>query len=157
MKLVAAPVPASHMFSLEQKLATSLHWAPDLVLQGTDKSSRLVCPQFGRFELCDRGLLCPLRHLQLSSLPSGKPPCRHWMRSLCMIGDELCPFPHVLQTISCRAYDAGFCLLGPACRFFHRKKSYRNIIWCGEFTRGFCNNGPSCWFQHHKVPSLADL
>ena len=86
MELVAAHVPANHVFSLEQeqKLATSRHWAPDLVLQGTDKSSRVVCPQFGRFELCDRGLLCPLRHLKLSSLPSGRPPCMHWLRSLCV-------------------------------------------------------------------------
>lgn len=77
--------------------------------------------------------------------------CRHWLRSLCMKGDD-CGFLH--------QYDKSRM---PVCRFFTRfgvcreqdcvyKHTNDEAKECNMYKLGFCPNGPDCRYRHQKMP-----
>lgn len=77
--------------------------------------------------------------------------CRHWLRSLCMKGDN-CGFLH--------QYDKSRM---PICRFFRMygecreqdcvyKHTNEDMKECNMYKMGFCPNGPDCRYRHAKLP-----
>ncbi|KAK4742766.1 hypothetical protein SAY87_000767 [Trapa incisa] len=86
--------------------------------------------------------------------------CRHWLRSLCMKGDN-CGFLH--------QYDKARM---PICRFFRMygecreqdcvyKHTTEDMKECNMYKLGFCPNGPDCRYRHVKMagppPSVEEV
>lgn len=168
MQLSLAPVH-NIRFDIEEAIEKQLYSYP-LPFTGMDKSASAVCELFQRNE-CDKGHLCPFRHVKGDKSVV----CKHWLRGLCKKGDECeflheydmskmpecyfyskysqcgnkeCEFLHLdreSKIIDCPWYDRGFCRHGPNCKNRHLKK-----VICQNFLFGFCPEGPTCKFKHPK-------
>lgn len=167
MKLLA---PVDNIrFDIEDALEKQTY-AVVLPFTGMDKSAFPVCELFAKSN-CDRGSLCPFRHVRGDKSVV----CKHWLRGLCKKGDECeflheydmskmpecffysrysqcgnkeCEFLHLdkqSKIKDCPWYDRGFCRHGPNCKNRHVKK-----VICQNFLFGFCPDGPSCKFKHPK-------
>ncbi|CAH6776369.1 unknown_gene_13491 [Phodopus roborovskii] len=137
-----------------------------LPFQGMDKSNSAVCNFFAK-GLCEKGMLCPLRHEKGEKMVV----CKHWLRGLCRKGDccsflhqydvdrmpvcyfhskfgncsnKDCSFLHVKpapKLQDCPWYDQGFCKDGPLCKYRHVHQ-----VMCLNYFTGFCPEGPKCQF-----------
>ncbi|XP_051038937.1 putative cleavage and polyadenylation specificity factor subunit 4-like protein [Phodopus roborovskii] len=145
-----------------------------LPFQGMDKSNSAVCNFFAK-GLCEKGMLCPLRHEKGEKMVV----CKHWLRGLCRKGDccsflhqydvdrmpvcyfhskfgncsnKDCSFLHVKpapKLQDCPWYDQGFCKdVGPLCKYRHVHQ-----VMCLNYFTGFCPEGPKCQFGHWRSSS----
>ncbi|XP_005350983.1 putative cleavage and polyadenylation specificity factor subunit 4-like protein [Microtus ochrogaster] len=142
-----------------------------LPFQGMDKSSSAVCNFFAK-GLCEKGMLCPLRHEKGKKMVV----CKHWLRGLCRKADSCkflhqydvtrmpvcyfhskfgncsnkdCFFLHVQPTPKpqdCPWYNQGFCKDGPLCKYRHVHQAM-----CLNYFTGFCPKGPKCQLGHPKM------
>ncbi|XP_055448193.1 putative cleavage and polyadenylation specificity factor subunit 4-like protein [Psammomys obesus] len=142
-----------------------------LPFQGMNKSGSAVCNFFPK-GLCEKGILCPLRHEKGEKMVV----CKHWLRGLCRKGDccnflhqydlsrmpvcyfhsnfgncsnKECNFLHtkpVPKLQNCPWYDQGFCKEGPLCKYRHVHQ-----VMCPNYFIGFCPKGPKCQFGHPKM------
>ncbi|RLN95472.1 hypothetical protein BBJ28_00007262 [Nothophytophthora sp. Chile5] len=77
--------------------------------------------------------------------------CRHWLRALCMKGDN-CEFLHQCRWgMECQV---------PECPFRHVPDEER--VECAFYKQGFCSHGSSCRYRHIKLareecPETADF
>ncbi|KAL1780166.1 cleavage and polyadenylation specificity factor subunit 4 [Sigmodon hispidus] len=148
-----------------------------LPFQGMDKSSSAVCNFFAK-GLCEKGMLCPLRHETGEKMVV----CKHWLRGLCRKGDccnflhqydvnrmpvcyfyskfgycsnRDCSFLHLKtapKTQDCPWYDQGFCKDGPLCKYRHVHQ-----VMCLNYFTGFCPKGPKCQFGHNVKDSSSSF
>jgi len=158
-------------FRMEDEIDSQLGVLP-LPFAGMDKSGAPVCSLF-RMRMCNRGKLCPFRHLTSNN----NTVCKHWLRGLCKKGDDCdflheynmarmpecyffqkfgrcdnkdCQYQHIdpLDKIPlCPDYETGFCIKGPECDKRHRKG-----VMCVNYMVGFCPLGPKCTLAHPKKP-----
>lgn len=158
-------------FELEIALETQIG-ARLLPFTGMDKQGAGVCVYFLQSgeSGCNKGALCPLRHITGDKSVV----CKHWLRGLCKKGDACeflheydltkmpecyffskynacsnkeCPFRHIdpeTKIKDCPWYDRGFCRHGPACKARHRRRAL-----CPYFLNGFCPTGKKlCKLSH---------
>lgn len=120
---------------------------------------------------CQKGALCPFRHVRGDRTIV----CKHWLRGLCKKGDQCeflheydmtkmpecyfysrfnachnkeCPFLHIdpeSKIKDCPWYDRGFCRHGPHCRHRHVRR-----VLCTNYIAGFCPDGPTCKYMHPR-------
>ena len=77
--------------------------------------------------------------------------CRHWLRGLCMKGDN-CGFLHEFDQNRmpvCRFYAKYGECREPDCVFKH---STDDVKECNMFKLGFCIHGPNCRYKHVRQP-----
>ncbi|CAJ0915695.1 17543_t:CDS:2 [Entrophospora sp. SA101] len=130
---------------------------------------REICQDYVR-GVCHRGTSCRYEHIIKKFIV-----CKHWLRGLCMKGDEQCEYLHeyklsrmpkciyfnlfgVCQNANCiyshiekdheicGDYECGFCKHGPDCLKKHVKK-----VLCESYFMGFCLKGPKCSDGHPKI------
>ncbi|KAM7334536.1 hypothetical protein ACRRTK_007856 [Alexandromys fortis] len=110
-----------------------------LPFQGMDKSSSAVCNFFAK-GLCEKGVLCPLRHEKGKKMVV----CKHWLRGLCRKADS-CKFLHqydVTRMPVCYFHSK----FGPLCKYRHVHQ-----VMCLNYFTGFCPKGPKCQLGHPKM------
>ncbi|KAH7636284.1 cleavage and polyadenylation specificity factor subunit 4-like [Dermatophagoides farinae] len=156
-------------FDIERDLDEQIGALP-LPFPGMDKSGSATCV-FHIRGICQRGSMCPYRHIK----PDRTVVCKHWLRGLCKKGDSCeflheynmskmpecyfyskfracsnkeCPFLHIdpeTKIKDCPWYDRGFCRHGPNCRHRHTRR-----VACLNYLCGFCPDGPGCKFIHMR-------
>lgn len=135
------------------------------------ESIAAVCQFFCTPAGCQKGPLCPFRHVRGDRTIV----CKHWLRGLCKKGDQCeflheydmtkmpecyfysrfnachnkeCPFLHIdpeSKIKDCPWYDRGFCRHGPHCRHRHVRR-----VLCTNYVAGFCPEGPDCKYMHPR-------
>jgi cleavage and polyadenylation specificity factor subunit 4 len=96
-----------------------------------------VCELFVRNE-CDKGYLCPFRHVKGDKSVV----CKHWLRGLCKKGDE-CEFLHeydMSKMPECYFYSKYSQCGNKECEFLHLDRESK-IKDCPWYDRGFCRHG----------------
>ncbi|KPM02653.1 hypothetical protein QR98_0010690 [Sarcoptes scabiei] len=156
-------------FDIERDLDEQIGALP-LPFPGMDKSGSGTCV-FHLKGNCNRGSMCPYRHIK----PDRTVVCKHWLRGLCKKGDSCeflhefdmskmpecyfyskfracsnkeCVFLHIdpeSKVRDCPWYDRGFCRHGPNCRHRHARR-----VACTNYLCGFCPDGPNCKFIHMR-------
>ena len=77
--------------------------------------------------------------------------CRHWLRGLCMKGDD-CGFLHQFDQARmpvCRFYAKYGECREPDCVFKHSTEDMKE---CNMFKLGLCIHGPLCRYKHTRRP-----
>ncbi|KAE9028406.1 hypothetical protein PR003_g10626 [Phytophthora rubi] len=85
--------------------------------------------------------------------------CRHWLRALCMKGDN-CEFLHQYDMSKMPECRWGMECQVPECPFRHVPDEER--VECAFYKQGFCSHGSSCRYRHIKLareecPETADF
>ncbi|KAI9907925.1 hypothetical protein PsorP6_003241 [Peronosclerospora sorghi] len=85
--------------------------------------------------------------------------CRHWLRALCMKGDN-CEFLHQYDMSKMPECRWGMECQVPECPFRHVPDEER--VECAFYKQGFCSHGSSCRYRHIKLareecPDMADF
>ncbi|TMW65745.1 hypothetical protein Poli38472_008387 [Pythium oligandrum] len=85
--------------------------------------------------------------------------CRHWLRGLCMKGDN-CEFLHQYDMSKMPECRWGMECQVPECPFRHVPDEER--VECAFYKQGFCSHGPNCRYRHIKLareecPETADF
>ncbi|GLD92054.1 hypothetical protein PINS_up000587 [Pythium insidiosum] len=85
--------------------------------------------------------------------------CRHWLRGLCMKGDN-CEFLHQFDMARMPECRWGMECQVPECPFRHVPDEER--VECAFYRQGFCSHGPNCRYRHVKLareecPETADF
>lgn len=85
--------------------------------------------------------------------------CRHWLRALCMKGDN-CEFLHQYDMSKMPECRWGMECQVPECPFRHVPDEER--VECAFYKQGFCSHGASCRYRHIKLareecPDTADF
>lgn len=85
--------------------------------------------------------------------------CRHWLRGLCMKGDN-CEFLHQYDMSKMPECRWGMECQVPECPFRHVPDEER--VECAFYRQGFCSHGPNCRYRHIKLareecPETADF
>jgi cleavage and polyadenylation specificity factor subunit 4 len=85
--------------------------------------------------------------------------CRHWLRGLCMKGDN-CEFLHQYDMSKMPECRWGMECQVPECPFRHVPDEER--VECAFYRQGFCSHGPNCRYRHIKLareecPEQADF
>ncbi|DAZ96469.1 TPA: hypothetical protein N0F65_006515 [Lagenidium giganteum] len=85
--------------------------------------------------------------------------CRHWLRGLCMKGDN-CEFLHQYDMSKMPECRWGMECQVPECPFRHVPDEER--VECAFYKQGFCSHGSSCRYRHIKLareecPEVADF
>uniref|UniRef100_M4BLQ1 Cleavage and polyadenylation specificity factor subunit 4 n=1 Tax=Hyaloperonospora arabidopsidis (strain Emoy2) TaxID=559515 RepID=M4BLQ1_HYAAE len=85
--------------------------------------------------------------------------CRHWLRALCMKGDN-CEFLHQYDMSKMPECRWGMECQVPECPFRHVPDEER--VECAFYKQGFCSHGSSCRYRHIKLareecPDTADF
>ncbi|CAK4405138.1 unnamed protein product [Aphanomyces euteiches] len=75
--------------------------------------------------------------------------CRHWLRGLCMKGDN-CEFLHQYDMSKMPECRWGMECQVPECPFRHVPDEDR--MECAFYKQGFCSHGAACRYRHVKLP-----
>ncbi|EQC42870.1 hypothetical protein SDRG_00589 [Saprolegnia diclina VS20] len=75
--------------------------------------------------------------------------CRHWLRGLCMKGDN-CEFLHQYDMSKMPECRWGMECQVPECPFRHVPDEDR--MECAFYKQGFCSHGSACRYRHVKLP-----
>ncbi|KDO17470.1 hypothetical protein SPRG_16972, partial [Saprolegnia parasitica CBS 223.65] len=75
--------------------------------------------------------------------------CRHWLRGLCMKGDN-CEFLHQFDMSKMPECRWGMECQVPECPFRHVPDEDR--MECAFYKQGFCSHGSACRYRHVKLP-----
>eukprot|EP00392_Amoebophrya_sp_AT5.2_P015531 g15737.t1 len=79
--------------------------------------------------------------------------CRHWLRNLCMKGEQQCPYLHYYdpnRMPECQTWLRFGKCSDPDCIYRHTKDENRPD--CESYKYGFCKLGNACRLRHEKRP-----
>ena len=101
------------------------------------ESAASVCELYVKSS-CDRGIVCPFRHVKGDKSVV----CKHWLRGLCKKGDD-CEFLHeydMSKMPECFFYSKYNQCGNKECEYLHLDRESK-IKDCPWYDRGFCRHG----------------
>ncbi|CAI2176991.1 16900_t:CDS:2 [Funneliformis geosporum] len=105
---------------------------------------KVICQDYLK-GACTRDTTCKYQHKIRKIIV-----CKHWLRGLCMKGDERCDYLHeynLSRMPKCVYYTLHGVCNSPNCIYSHNDIDCEKCSW---YDRGFCKNGPTCFRKHVK-------